>query len=109
MKVKVDTRRIARELSRLQSRREGVVAELEEEPQTLIFCDICGEEAPVEKCDICGIDVCAFCRATVHFFQKETVRGLEIPFVYDRVICQSHLPKGFTHSDGSEVDVGSNS
>jgi len=79
------------------------------EVRTLTFCDVCGEEAPVKKCDICGIDICAFCRATVHFCQKEMIRGLEMPFVYDRVICQSHLPKGFTHRDGSEVNVGSNS
>ena len=77
--------------------------------EDITFCDICKENAPVVKCDICGIDVCAFCRAKVRFFQKETIRGLEIPFVYDRVICQSHLPKGFKHSDGSEVNVGSNS
>jgi len=77
--------------------------------ETMTFCDICKEKAPVLKCDICCNDVCAFCRAKVHFFQKEVVRGDTINFVYDRVMCQSHLPKGFKHSDGSEVDVGSNS
>jgi len=73
---------------------------------TITTCDICKDNAPVLKCDICGKDVCTFCRATVHFHQKEMIRGLEIPFVYDRVICQSHLPKGFKHSDGSEVVTG---
>ena len=76
---------------------------------TITVCDVCKDSAPVKKCDICGIDICAFCRTTVHFFQKETVRGDTINFVYDRVMCQSHLPKGFKHSDGSEVYVGSNS
>ena len=61
---------------------------------TRIVCDVCGEEAPLERCAICGKEVCAFCRAAVHFFQKEVVRGYTIPFVYDRVICQSHLPEG---------------
>jgi len=79
------------------------------EVATFVFCDVCGEETAVKKCDICCNDVCAFCRAEVHFFQREMVRGDTINFVYDRVMCQSHLPKGFTHSDGSEVNVGSSS
>ena len=73
------------------------------EVQVFTICDVCKDNAPVIKCDICGKDVCAFCRTTVHFFQKETVRGDTINFVYDRVMCQSHLPKGFKHRDGSEV------
>ena len=59
-----------------------------------VVCDVCGESASLIKCALCGKEVCAYCRAMVHFFQKEEIRGYTIPFVYDRVICQSHLPLG---------------
>ena len=61
--------------------------------EKLVLCDVCGEKAPVIKCALCGKDVCIYCRAWVHLYQKETVRGHTISFVYDRVICQSHLPE----------------
>ena len=75
---------------------KGVFMEtkVEMQPETIITCDICGEEAPLINCDLCGKEICAYCRAWVHFYQKEDVRGHTISFVYDRVICQSHLPPG---------------
>jgi len=63
------------------------------EVQVFTICDVCKDSAPVEKCDICGKDVCAFCRAMC-ISSRRNSEGLEIPFVYDRVICQNHLPGG---------------
>lgn len=60
---------------------------------TTVVCDNCGEERPLVKCDYCGALICYYCLAEVHYVLKDTIRGHCIAFIYDRVMCQKHLPE----------------
>ncbi len=59
----------------------------------IVVCDSCGESRPLVKCQFCGAMICQYCSVKVHYVQKDSIRGHCLAFIYDRVMCQKHLPE----------------